>query len=279
MDFTQIYAILDSSKITAFENAYTEGFKLLLPDVNPDEVKKMVKVSQYPVFFKMYQYEKHDFFEHGMLSKFISNYFKVNGNIKLLSNTYVLRSIYSYVSKANSDEEFEKRRKQILDTCPESERILIIYNEKFWSFALMQDLNSGYIDVNDAVYLMEVSSWLGSTFDDDEPLFKNERLAHAFEIMRRETNSKKDSETPEDERRYNYCRLVNYLFMLSGAMIHYINKEFSEDEFTKDIIDDMNTSFNITKSGLPLNADKVEQLLKLRNEPDVVEIKQNRFGF
>ena len=265
IDFSDAYAKLDTFDVLTNIKGFEEGFKLLMPKADDQSIEELVR-GCISIFSNMYRYEGHNFFERGMLSKLVSTYYKVNGDIDSLAEPIEI------INEALRREKIKED--QLRDTCEESDRILIIYNKKCWQSIMNKSSFSSTL--RDAIYFMLISVWNNHCYEpwkDGEVLYDNKRINDAFlRVINKELGAANNS----DKQRYQFGSLVNYIIMFSDLVERLFDKEISEDEFVDEASNAIK-NFSITKSGGVKTSAEIERAVKLLSEPDDEE--EERFGF
>lgn len=115
-----------------------EEYKLLLPEASKKVIDKFVwtntgSLCNFADFYGLH--------EKGPMETFITNYYKVNGNLDVFSD---IPDYLNVINTAVVEKIIDAN--QLKDVCDEENRVLIIYNESFWKVLFEQ---ASYPCIND----------------------------------------------------------------------------------------------------------------------------------
>lgn len=143
--------------------------------------------------------------EKGPMETFITNYYKVNGNLDVFSD---IPDYLNVINTAVVEEIIDAN--QLKDVCDEENRVLIIYNESFWKVLFEQ---ASYPRINDFKWIVTIegkTSKFGYLFKNgEEEFFDNKRVNKA--IIRALKENVLTSNV-EDEIKYNFHVTLCYIY-------------------------------------------------------------------
>lgn len=251
--------LLPTKRIEILDDEY----KLLLPEMDKRKIGKFVQYNFGPLdnFAKFYGLD-----ENGPMEKFITNFYKVNGNLDFfIEKTNALNILNRALAKDCITES------QLKDICDEGDRTLIIYNESFWKKIIEQ---ARYPQENDFKWIIlseiDYKDFLNGNKD---TICENKRIDKALKRALKEVVGE-----PDNSEVYIYkCHVTwSYIFFFTTLIHSIFNKEINEDEFVNHVKEGL-TDFNLVKSKGFIDLDEIDRAQKDCATEELVERK--RFGF